>query len=562
MIIGLDVGGTHTDAVLLGDEGIVRDHKVPTDHDDLFQTVLTGLDAITRGIDPGDIRRAVLSTTLTTNAIVQGKFTPVGTIVSGGPGIDPSAYRTNEHYAAVSGSIDHRGREIQPIDEKEIRKTAEGWHRQGIRYAAVISKFSVRNPGHELTIRNILGTTFEKVFMGHRVAGVLSFPRRIATTYLNAAVYPIHKQFFEAVTRSLRQKGLEIPIFILKADGGTMTVDASMEYPGQTILSGPSASIMGSVAFSFADEACLVLDIGGTTTDIALLINRFPTLDPLGIEIGPHKTLIRSLQTRSIGIGGDSVVKVVEGAVHVGPEREGPAMAHGGTTPTPTDALAVLGEKKTGDIRRSVAGFQTIADQLGLPLEEAARNVFEQTCRRILNEAQQMVDGINSKPVYTVHELLEGGQISPAKILVLGSPAHRFAPHLERLSQVPVGVVPRWKVANAIGAALARTTCDIMLFADTQLGLATAPEENFSQRIGKGYSGEDAVATAYELLRKRAIQMGAEDDELDMELIENLQFNMVRGFSAAGRNIRVRAQIKPGLINEYDTVAGLLADAE
>ena len=562
MIIGLDVGGTHTDAVLLGEEGIVRDHKVSTDPNDLFQTVLAGLEAITDGIDPKHIRRAVLSTTLTTNAIAQGKLAPVGTLVSGGPGIDPMAYRTNAHYASVSGSIDHRGREVQPIDEREIRAIAEDWHGQGIRTAAVIAKFSVRNPSHEITIQQILGETFEKVFMGHQVAGALSFPRRIATTYLNAAVYPVHKPFFEAVTRSLKQRGLEIPIFILKADGGTMKVDASMEFPGQTILSGPSASIMGSVAFSFEDEACLVLDIGGTTTDIALLINRFPTMDPQGIEIGPYKTLIRSLQTRSIGIGGDSVVKVVGDRIQIGPERVGPAMAHGGTIPTPTDALAVLGEKQTGDLKQSMTGFQPIANQLGLSLEDAARRVFEQTCQIILDEAQQMIDRINSKPVYTVHELLEGGRIVPSKILVLGSPAHRFAPHLEKLSQLPVGVVPRWKVANAIGAALARTTCDVTLFADTQLGLATATEENFSQRIGKGFSEEDAVASAKALLRKRALEMGAEEDELEMELVENLQFNMVRGFYTAGKNIRVRAQIKPGLINEYDTVAGLLADAE
>jgi len=562
MIIGLDVGGTHTDAVLLGEEGIVRDHKVSTDPDDLFHTVLAGLEAITDGIDPERIRRAVLSTTLTTNAIVQGKLAPVGTMVSGGPGIDPLAYRTNEHYAAVSGSIDHRGREVQPVDEHEIRAIAEDWHRQGIQYAAVVTKFSVRNPSHELTIHKILGDTFEKVFMGHQVAGALSFPRRIATTYLNAAVYPTHKTFFEAVTQSLQQKGLEIPIFILKADGGTMKVESSMEYPGQTILSGPSASIMGSVAFAFEEEACLILDIGGTTTDIALLINRFPTMDPLGIEIGPYKTLIRSLQTRSIGIGGDSVVKVVGDGIQIGPERVGPAMAHGGAVPTPTDALSILGEKKHGDLKNSMAGFQPIADQLGVALEDAARKVFEQTCKQILDEAMHMVDRINSKPVYTVHELLEGGRITPSKILVLGSPAHRFAPHLEKLSGLPVGVVPRWKVANAIGAALARTTCDVTVFADTQLGVATAPEENFSQRIGKQYSGEDAIASAHELLRKRALEMGAEEDELEMELVENHQFNMVRGFYTAGRNIRVRAQIKPGLINEYDVVAGLLSDAE
>ena len=107
MIIGLDVGGTHTDAVLLGDNGLEKEIKVLTDPSNLFQSVTTALDDITAGIDPQTINRIVLSTTLTTNAIVQKKLPDVGIIVSSGPGIDPEFYRINENYFAVSGSIDH-----------------------------------------------------------------------------------------------------------------------------------------------------------------------------------------------------------------------------------------------------------------------------------------------------------------------------------------------------------------------------------------------------------------------------------------------------------------------
>lgn len=559
MIIGLDVGGTHTDIVLLGHGGVVREIKVPTDHADLFRTVLTGLESVTDGIPPGEIRRAVLSTTLTTNAIVQDKIPPVGMVVSCGPGILPEYSRTNENFKVVSGSIDHRGREIEPVDAAQMERIAADFEERGIRYVGVVSKFSVRNPDHELRMRDRLGNSFEKIFMGHRVSGNLNFPRRVATTFLNAAVYPIHREFFHAVKRSLEKKGLDIPIHILKADGGTMSVDASIEFPGQTILSGPAASIVGAMAFAFENEDTLVLDIGGTTTDIAVLINRAPLMDPVGIQLGRYRTLIRSMETCSIGMGGDSVVRILDGSLRIGPERIGPPMAHGGPAPTPTDALAILGLKKTGDREKSIEGFRPISAALGVSVEETANRVFDGACQTIIDVARAMIDRLNSQPVYTIQEMREGDRIGPRKILVLGGPAHHFARNIEKLSGLEVGVVPRWRVANAIGAALARTTCEVTLFADTERGIAVAPEENYTQSVGRGFSKANAVESAYALLREKALSMGARSDDLEMEVIEDLQFNMVRGFSTTGRNIRIKAQIRPGLISAYDAIAEMLS---
>jgi len=125
MIIGLDVGGTHTDVVLIGQDGLVNEIKVPTDPANLFQTILNGFEAVTKGVDPSKIRRAVLSTTLATNIVVQEKQPPVGMVVAGGPGIDLELFRTNEHYFRVKGAMDHRGREIAPLDENQIKSIAE-----------------------------------------------------------------------------------------------------------------------------------------------------------------------------------------------------------------------------------------------------------------------------------------------------------------------------------------------------------------------------------------------------------------------------------------------------
>ena len=197
MIIGLDVGGTHTDVVLIDKDGLIREIKVPTDPSDLFHSVLTGLTAITKDIDSEKINRIVLSTTLTTNAIVQDKTPPVGMIIVGGPGIDPEFYRTNAYYFTVSGSIDHRGREIEPVDPDEIKNIRAKLLKEGIQYVGVVGKFSVRNPSHELEISRILENSFEKVFMGHRISGSLNFPgipwfwaRNLLTGWRSSLVIP------------------------------------------------------------------------------------------------------------------------------------------------------------------------------------------------------------------------------------------------------------------------------------------------------------------------------------------------------------------------------------
>ncbi len=560
MIIGLDVGGTHTDVVLVGREGLMRQVKVPTNPSNLFATVLSGLEKITDGIDLDRINRAVLSTTLATNRIVQNQIPEVGVIVSAGPGMDPALFAIGPHYYTVGGGIDHRGREIATLDSKEIHAAADALEAAGIRYLGVVSKFSPRNPVHEIAIADMIGDRFEKVFMGHQVSGALSFPRRIATTFLNAAIYPIHKDFFEAVVKSLKEKGMQVPIRLLKPDGGNMQFEASLDHPAQTVLSGPAASVMGSVAFAPKDEECLVLDIGGTTTDMAMLVNGAPLLDPRGIGIGGHKTLIRSLDTVSIGVGGDSVVRVAGDKLTIGPDRLGVAMGFGGPMVTPTDAILLLGIGEGGDLEKARAGIQPIADKLGLSATEAAQRILDQACQSILDAAGRMVERINAKPVYTVHELWEGSRLQPRHILVLGGPAPWFAKGFEALSDYQVTVVPRWNVANAIGAGLARTTCEVTLFVDTEREIATAPEEDFVTTIPSSYSQEDATATALDLLRRKAIARGANPKYLEMEVVEAMSFNMVRGFYTTGKNIRIMAQVKPGLIYGYDPVAEQMID--
>jgi N-methylhydantoinase A/oxoprolinase/acetone carboxylase beta subunit len=536
--------------VLIGDGRILRQAKVLTDHSNLFDCVWTGLDRVTRGVPSSAIRRAVLSTTLTTNAIAEGKLPKTGVVVSAGPGIDPANFRIGSHYHCVSGSIDHRGREIQPLPERQIEEIAERFVTEDVRQVAVISKYSVRNPAHELKMAEIFRRSCDNIVMGHCISANLNFPRRIATAWLNTAVHPVHRRFFEAVRRSLKDKGFEIPIFVLKADGGTMSFEASIDMPGQTILSGPAASVMGALPFASGAGDTLVLDIGGTTTDIAILVGRGPLLEPHGAEIAGHRTLIRSLKTRSIALGGDSAVRVEDGELLIGPERHGPALAYGGPSPTPTDALFVLGKASGGDAVAARNGLEPVAHKLGTTLEEAAGRIFDLSCEKIISAARHMIEDINRAPVYTVKELLSGYKAKPVEILALGGPAPFFAPRIEKLTGIGTTAVPQWHVANAVGAAMAKNTSEVTLFADTERGIVLAPEEEFARRVGKDFDQKDAISLALELLREKWVKSGASESEFDPEVVQSIQFNMVRGFYTSGRNIRVMVQTRPGLIPE------------
>jgi N-methylhydantoinase A/oxoprolinase/acetone carboxylase beta subunit len=551
MIVGLDVGGTHTDVVVLRGREIVAKVKLPTDPNSLLETVCLGISDGIKDLKPDDIQRLVVSTTLATNAIVQGQTEPVGVLVASGPGINPYSIAIGDHYHAISGAIDHRGREVAPLNEDEVLKIGRELSTVGVRNLALVSKFSVRNPSHEFRMRDLLANDFDTVTLGHQISGHLNFARRIATAYLNAAVVGVSRRFYEAVRGCMEKEHLQVPLEILKADGGTMAQDGTQQYAVETILSGPAASVMGTLASADDTKEEVVLDIGGTTTDIAILVNGVPLLKPLGIRIAGYNTLVRGLRTVSIGVGGDSWVRVDDGELRVGPERKGLALAYGGPVPTPTDALMILDAVQGGQKESALKGMRQLAEQMDMGVEQAAKAVVSKTCALILEAVDALVHRVNQQPVYTIHELLEGRVIKPSSIILIGGPAMEFAPWLRSLSGLEVRVPANYEVANAIGAAVARTTCQVTVLADTALGYACAAEEGYVAGIDRRAIKRDVVQLCLDLLRKKALRLGGSEDEFEMELLEDHEYNMVRGFSTIGRSIRVRAQVKPGLIRGY-----------
>ncbi|MEJ2024199.1 MAG: hydantoinase/oxoprolinase family protein, partial [Deltaproteobacteria bacterium] len=222
---------------------------------------------------------------------------------------------------------------------------AEAIHEKGITVAGIVGKFSVRNPAHELQIADWIKKEFSYVALGHHVSGDLNFPRRIATTYLNAALHRVHESFMRALNGILYGESRRAPRYLLKPDGGTIDLESTVYSPSATAQSGPAASVMGALALDGCGGTALVLDVGGTTTDMSVVLQGVPLLEPRGIRIGQFQTLVRSLLTHSVGIGGDSAVRLgADGSLQVGPHRQGPPMAFGGRVPTPTDAMIALGD--------------------------------------------------------------------------------------------------------------------------------------------------------------------------------------------------------------------------
>ncbi len=557
MILGIDVGGTHTDSVLVENYLVKNKAKVKTDNENIMVSLLAVAKEIISDENLKSIKKIVLSTTISTNAIVQEKTDRVGMILQYGPGLSPHALNLNKDAFFVSGYINHRGITVQPVDEEEIRKIGEYFRQEDINQIGIAGKFSSRNPTQELRIAEILEGEQRNFSLGHRLSGQLNFPRRVATTYFNAAVQNIYKGFISEVHRFLREINVNVPVYILKADGGTILIDQSILYPALTIHSGPAASIMGVLATAGIKEDAVALDIGGTTTDISVFADGVPLLEVSGVTIGQRKTLIRGLYTKSIGIGGDSAVRIINGEIRVGPDREGPAAALDGPLPTPTDAMIVLGLTSIGNKEKAVNAVNILALQLNTDTVSMARNILDKTISIITDNVNRLIEEINNKPVYTIHDLLEGKKIKPQMVYVVGGPAAAIAPGIAHLLGYPYKIPEHSEVANALGAALARTTAEITVLADTEKGEMIISEEGVTKKIPHNFSSEQAIEAGREALRTRAIKMGANPDDLEIEVTEAQEFNMIRDFFTTGKNIRTKIQIKPGLISAVDTAGNL-----
>lgn len=555
LALGIDCGGTHTDAALLDLSGdcaqLLASAKTTTNHNDLTASICEAVRRLKAESAFAEIVRVTLGTTLAINSLVQDKADKVGLALSAGPGLDPIHFALGDYVCVVPGGLDHRGVEVQKLYTDELAREAASWPQKGVSAIACVGKFSPRNPAHENAMAMVAANASSlPITIGHELSGSLNFPRRIATAYYNAAIARLHQQFLDSVEAALVQLGINSQLRLLKADGGAIPFAQSRREPVQSILSGPSASVMGTMAVwpEVANVCSLMLDMGGTTTDIALFLNGSPVVDRQGMNILGRRTLVRSLASLSIGIGGDSLIKITPaGEVAVGPEREGPAMAFGGQKPTLLDALNFLDQQMQtsdrGDLGASVAGINNLAaNKTG---EALAKEVVQIALETIVRAVYELVENINSKPIYTLAALKAVKEARPAQACLVGGPAHCIATRLADALGMPVAIAPNADVANAIGAALTRPTAALDVYADSARAELWVPALNVRERIGATTGLEQIKTRAAELL---AVKMAADDCEtVPIETVSADLFATLDDYGRGAKDMRVTVQATPGI---------------
>ncbi len=331
LLLGIDTGGTYTDAVLFRDEeGVIAKAKSLTTRHDLSEGIAGAVGAALEsgGIPASQIAMVSLSTTLATNALVEGQGGRAALVMIGfGPediargglsealGSDPVIF--------LPGGHDVHGNET-PLDMTALDEAMPALG-SAVSSFAVAGYFAVRNPAHEIRVRDrIREISHRPVTCSHELSSKLGGPRRALTTLLNARLVSIIDRLIASTEGFLQKSGIDAPLMVVRGDGALMSAAEARLRPIETILSGPAASLVGARYLTGLDEA-VVSDIGGTTTDVAVLQGGRPKLAPDGANVGGHNTMVEAVALRTYGLGGDSEVHIddrgLEAKITLGPRR-------------------------------------------------------------------------------------------------------------------------------------------------------------------------------------------------------------------------------------------------
>ena len=417
--LGIDVGGTFTDLLLADEEsGKLYPVKTPSTPADPSVGVMTGIDKICQvaGVAPSEIGYLMHGTTVATNAVLEGKGAKVGLIVTDGykqvlhvarswtPGplagylwmIKPEPPAALENTIEADERLDARGNEIRPLNEAKLRadltKLVEG---RGIEALTVSLFNSYASSSHEERVRQIVQEMYPQlpISISSEVLPEFREYERTLTTTMNGYVQPAVARYMDGIESKLREKSMPTRVNILRSDGGLMSLQATKDSPVNALMSGPAGGVAGAlwVAKQSGFPNILTLDMGGTSTDVALCYDGLPGV---GREttVGFFTIRSSSLDVRTVGAGGGSVAHVPEitKALRVGPQSAGAnpgpaAYGNGGTDPTVTDANVVLGHLPPSliggemklDVGAAKAAVQKVADAMGLDLYRAAQGIVD-----------------------------------------------------------------------------------------------------------------------------------------------------------------------------------------
>ena len=508
--IGIDVGGTHTDAVLMDQHyNVLAEVKSPTTED-----TSTGIyDAMRKVVEKSNIPKeqihyAMLGTTHCTNAIVERKrLNKVAAIRIGAPATlaikplvgvpDDLKEILGKHLYIVRGGNEFDGREIVELDEEHIREILREIKGK-VDSIAVTSVFSPVSQDHELRVAEMI-----REELGQEVAismsseiGSVGLLERENATILNAAIVDVARTIAHGFTEALKREGIHATVFFGQNDGTLMSVEYTMRYPILTIACGPTNSLRGASYLTNRADA-LVIDVGGTTTDVGVLISSFPRQSSLAVELGGVRTNFRMPDILSIGLGGGTIVRLGDqGQFTIGPDSVGhklyeKGLVFGGDTLTTTDVAVALGKAELGDA-------------------EYVQHLDKKLLQRVYDEMVVMVED-------TIDKMKTSADLVP--VILVGGGSILLPTELQGASEV---IKPsNFGVANAIGSAISQVSGQIeKIFKLDDLGR------------------EKTIEFAKELAKNEAISAGANPEELVIVDVEDIPLAYLSGNAT---KIRVKA---------------------
>lgn len=526
MLLGIDTGGTYTDAVIYDDVGntVVAKAKAPTTHHELSIGIRGAIDAVLlrAAVDPANIELVSLSTTLATNALVEGKGRPVCAVIIGFDGdvLERAGLGEalgNDPAIILTGGHDPHGNPLAELDEQQLAAEVVAAEPH-VEAFAVTAQFSVRNAEHEQAAAAIIRSITEKpVTLSHHLSARLNGPKRAVTAVLNARLISIIDGLVRTTERTLRERGINAPLMVVRGDGSLVSAAFVRERPIETILSGPAASLVGAAHLTGATDA-LISDIGGTTTDIAVLRSGLPIISADGASVGGHQTMVSAVAMRTHGLGGDSHVRHDERAVgavlRLGPRKVIPlcqlAVEHAITVhamldqqlassmPGELDGIVLIAENFDEKLAALDGVERTVLQAMGGRVGSAAQALLTLQLRRVMERLVQrgVLQLAAFTPTDAAHVL---GMQSMYDGLAAAKAAELFARHRDRLGRA---IAPdAATMAQLVIDALVRRSAEAVLaaaFVHDGLPPETVDQQVVQVALNRGF-GVAAVTVGLQL---------------------------------------------------------------
>ena len=508
MRIGVDVGGTNTDAVVMDGQRVVSTYKAATTpglSDGIAGAIGTVLEK--SGIESGAVGQVMIGTTHFTNAFVERRgLLPVGIVRIALPssrGVLPLtdwpediAKTVGGQFHLIRGGYRYDGRVADVLDESAVASAARAMRHAGLKTAAITGLFSPVNAEMENRAREIvLNEAPEMAVTLSSKIGRMGILERENAAIMNASLAELARDVVGSFAAALHQLEIEAPFFVSQNDGTLMNAESVERYPVLTFASGPTNSMRGAAYLSGLEEA-LIVDIGGTTTDIGMLVNGFPRESSLTVRIGGVRTNFRMPDVVALGLGGGSLVAESDAGVRIGPESLGyrlakEALAFGGRTLCATD-LAIA------------AGYAAFGDR------SLVEHLSKSTVERGIGCVHRMLgDGVDRMKT----------SAEPVPLVLVGGGAVLVRENLPGVSEM---VVPQHAdVANAIGASIAQ--------------ISGETDRVFAYEVS---GRQQAMDTAVQEARERAVEAGADPESLDVLDVEEIPLAYMPGGA-----VRIRVKV-------------------